>query len=118
MSYKAVPWRGDSTWRKLGFIHYGDSREFRKVLEDNPNFNIGFEPPEGDLIFIEDDLSISDNTSGNLETITLTDFAGATTVNGPEDDYPWTSYGELYKRLENYTSYSLENYEDLNGFKS
>lgn len=114
MAFKTVLWRLGSTWRKLGFINYGDSREFRKVLEANPNFDIGNHPAEGDLVFI-DESSIANNTTGNLNTVNLTDFAGTDRAQGIEDDYPWTNYEDLYKRLGNYTSYSLENYEELNG---
>ena len=108
--------RDTDTWRKIGYIEYGDSRNFREVLESNPAWDIGFHPAEGDIIFINN--NAGEESIGRLETIPLTDFAGASNPVENNSFYPWSSPENLYKRLNQYTEYALENTDELNGFKS
>jgi len=101
----------DDTWRKLGYLFHGDSREFRRILDKNPQWEIGYLPAEGDIIEID---SQEIGTSlGKINSLSLTDFAGLED-SANDNFYPWTNIDDYYGRLSQYTEFSLQNVEDLN----
>ena len=43
----SLPYQPQFTWRKLGYLFYTDSLEYRAVLEENPQWNVTELPPIG-----------------------------------------------------------------------
>jgi hypothetical protein len=43
----SLPFQQQFTWRKLGYLFYTDSLEYRAVLEENPQWNVTELPPIG-----------------------------------------------------------------------
>lgn len=107
-----VIWKQNYTWRRLAFITFGDSREFRRLLEANPNYDIGRHPPEGEIVFLPDNVSTENGIS---EQLNLSDFAGREDSVEETENYPWSNFSSLYSRLGDYTNEGLRNYRELNG---
>ncbi len=43
----SLPFQQQFTWRKLGYLFYTDSLQYRAVLEENPQWNVTELPPLG-----------------------------------------------------------------------
>ena len=43
----SLPFQQQFTWRKLGYLFFSDSLEYRAVLEENPEWNVTELPPIG-----------------------------------------------------------------------
>ena len=112
MAVNTRVFRSEDTWRRLGYIVHQDSREFRRVLDENPAWDIGVLPAEGDIVFVNS--SQFGEPVGQLKSIPLTDFAGANNET-QNNFYPWNDLKKLYKRLSKYPQYGLDNPNELNG---
>jgi hypothetical protein len=97
-----------STWRKLGYLLYGSSLEYRKVLKDNPKWSVDYLPPSGSVLFF--------SGSGNSGVTS----SGVSQVIGSKVQeswfFPFSSEAAYLEELSKYAPGSLMSVEENNGW--
>lgn len=123
-------WREGDTWRKLGFLYYRNSQEYRSVLQLNPSYDIRYIPAPGTEVVATGLLSgkngLSESslaTTGLLEqadsTINLTSNSGEAQnfpTSTEQSIFPWDSFAGYSDRLGEYTAAALLNQSRVNGY--
>lgn len=129
MAGKVRVWQTGDSWNKLGYAYYGDSREFRRLIELNGSFDIRTNPASTVPVFITGPDGILGKT-GSSDAAgapwTLNQLSPALNLNGsnpnPEEQdiataiFPWTSLDGFTERLSEYTAYSLLERDRMNGY--
>ena len=108
-----VPFQPQFTWRKLGYLFYTDSVEYRKVLENNPQWSVTELPPLGAQLAIQSELSA---TSGGLQQSTF--VFGLTAGDESDVIFPYDTTAEYRTAVDRYSVYSVLFQDQLNGYSA
>jgi hypothetical protein len=108
----SVPFQQQYTWRKLGYLYFTNSLDYREVLEQNPQWKVTELPPLGAQIR----LSPSSDTVGTPGGLSQGSFiVGSATGQAAADIYPYTSSDNYTQALNRYTLQGVIDRESLNG---
>jgi hypothetical protein len=108
----SFPFQQQHTWRKLGYLYFTDSLDYRTVLEENPQWKVTELPPVGAQIRI----TPTSQTNGAQTGLTQGAFIFTGTTAGQGDSiFPYNSQNEYDDALARYTHSAYENRETLNG---
>ena len=108
----SVPFQPQFTWRKLGYLYYTNSLDYRKVLEQNPQWKVTELPPIGAQLRI----SSSANTSGTPGGLTQGSFIfGLPSGQNSADIFPYDTKESYTAALDRYTLQGVVDRETLNG---
>ena len=122
---KKKVWSTQDSWRSLAFTEFGDSREWRFLLELNPSYDIRYQPAAGTVININGPLSegkVTPSGMGRVGVLIQPDLAAdfrtaeTTSENGQPSVFPWDSPVDYLDRLGQYTALSLLTLDRTNGF--
>lgn len=129
MAGKTRVWQVADSWNKIAYAYYGDSREFRRVLDYNRSFDIRTNPAQGVPIFLtgpDGILGKSGQSGAAGAPGTLNQLSTALNLNGPNSNpeepdiasaiFPWESLDAYTERLSKYTAASLLNRDRINGY--
>jgi hypothetical protein len=129
MAGKTRVWQTGDSWNKIAYAYYGDSREFRRIIELNSGFDIRTNPAPTVPVFITGPSGILGKTASSDAAGapgTLNQLSPALNLNGsnpnPEEQdtasaiFPWESLTEFTERLSEYTAYSLLERDRMNGY--
>ena len=100
------------TWRKLGFALHSNSLEYRKVLENNPIWDISKLPPPGTVL--RGSLNGSPSAGASQQPSVYTQSG----LDPSLDYFPFESQTEYYGSLVRYSPSSLRKVERINGLTS
>ena len=109
---RTVTWSPGDTWRKVSYLTYSNSLDYRYVIQQNPEWNVTITPPIGTVIRL--------NTNGNAPgTINTVDPFWVQSSEGVDQAYfPFDTPSEYESRVAQYSFYSLVNSQSLNGYTS
>jgi hypothetical protein len=108
----SLPFQQQFTWRKLGYLFYTDSLEYRAVLERNPQWSVTELPPIGAQIRLPD-------PSSSVGTLQQSSFLTGTSAELTLDDiYPFDTVEEYEAALNKYTLQGVVEREALNGYSA
>lgn len=108
----SVPFQQQFTWRKLGYLYFTDSLDYRTVLEQNPQWKVTELPPVGAQLRI----SPSQDSMGTPGGLTQGSFI-TNSVSGIQSDaiYPFTTEESYNESLARYNLQGVLDRESLNG---
>lgn len=108
----SFPWQPQYTWRKLGYLAYTDSTDYRQVLEQNPQWNVWELPPEGAQLRV----SAIGNSTGVPGTLAQGSFiTGLQTGDLSDAIFPYDTLEEYNTALYRYTLQGVLDRETING---
>ena len=110
MALKTYTFAPGDTWRKLGYLAYTNSTDYRQVLETNPDWDVLTLPPVGAVIKIE----VEDSKPG--QTLVSGFFWEEVDNNIEATIFPFDSITQYESQVSKYTYYSLLNNNELNGY--
>jgi hypothetical protein len=129
MAGKTRVWNVGDSWNKLAYAYYGDSREFRRLLELNQSFDIRTNPAQGVPIFLtgpDGNLGKSEQSGAAGAPGTLNQLSTALNLNGPNPNpdepdiasaiFPWDNLNAFTERLSVYTAAALLDRDRINGY--
>lgn len=119
-------WHAKDTWRNVAFRRYFDSREWRRLLEINPSYDIRYEPHPGTTI----NLTGRDNqgkiksggkaSKGTLAQVGTNLDLTASPSSNPDsvkaEIFPYDKYSDYTNRLGQYTAMALLAPDRTNGY--
>ena len=109
---KTVTWGPGDTWRKVGYLTYYNSLDYRYVLEQNPQWNMTITPPVGTVIR----LTTEGGTPGTLNSV---DPFWVQSSEGADQLYfPFSTAQQYEDRVAQYSFYAILNSQSLNGYTS
>jgi len=105
----SIPFQQQFSWRKLGYLFFGDSLSYREVLEQNPQWSVTTLPPIGA------ELRIS-GTSGSAGSLSQGNFIFGSPTGSAEDEiFPYDTEPEYTQALNRYTLQGVVERQTLNG---
>jgi hypothetical protein len=108
----SIPFQQQFTWRKLGYLYFTDSLEYREVLAQNPQWTVTELPPLGAQLRI----SPSANTSGTPGGLSQGSFIfGLPSGQNADNIFPFDTQAEYTEALNRYTLQGVIDRETLNG---
>ena len=108
----SFPFQQQFTWRKLGYLYFGDSLDYRQVLEENPQWKVTELPPLGAQIR----LSPSANSGGTPGGLTQGSFIFGQPAGTQQDNiFPFPNREAYNTALNRYTLQGVIDRETLNG---
>jgi len=108
----SLPFQQEHTFRKLGYIYFTDSLNYREVLSQNPQWKVTELPPIGAQLHI----SPSENSGGTPGGLTQGSFIFGLPNGEPEREiYPFDTEEEYDSALYRYTLQGVVERETLNG---
>jgi hypothetical protein len=108
----SVPFQQQDTWRKLGYLYFTNSLDYREVLEQNPQWKVTELPPLGAQLRI----SASANTSGTPGGLTQGSFLfGLPSGQDSTAIFPYDTEESYDIALNRYTLQGVIDREELNG---
>ena len=118
-------WRNTDKWRNVSYLYFGDSREWRSLLDLNPSFDIRYLPAPG--VVINTDSKQGKTSLGGAITPGLLaqpdtnlDLRGPRSTTQAESQqtgiFPWDSAVDYANRLGEYTAMALLSPDRTNGF--
>jgi hypothetical protein len=108
----SFPWQPQYTWRKLGYLSFTDSTDYRQVIEQNPQWNVWELPPEGAQLRV----SPIGNSTGVPGTLSQGSFITGQPVGDLSDAiFPFDTLGEYETALFKYTLQGVLDRETING---
>jgi hypothetical protein len=130
MAGKTRVWQTGDSWNKLAYAYYGDSREFRRLIELNSGFDIRTNPASTIPVFITGPDGILGKTGssdaagapGTLNQLsTALNLSGDSNPNPEQQDiataiFPWSNLSEYAGRLSEYTAYAILERDRMNGY--
>jgi hypothetical protein len=106
----AFPFQQDYTWRKLGFLLYYNSVNYRQVLEENPQWSVIDLPPIGAQMR-------SDAGTQARSGLSQASFIYTTGTESSDDGFfPYGSREEYIKSLVRYTPSAINQLTKINGY--
>ena len=109
----SLPFQQQDTWRKLGYLYFTDSLNYREVLSQNPQWKVTELPPIGSQLHI----SPSENSGGTPGGLTQGSFIfGLPNGQAEQEIYPFNTKDEYDLALYRYTLQGVVNRESINGF--
>ena len=105
----SLPFQQQFTWRKLGYLFYTDSLEYRAVLEENPQWNVTELPPLGAQLR----LPVPQSNGGLKQSSFLFNLP-----QGQQADaiFPFETQAEYDKALTRYTVAGVVLRNSVNGY--
>lgn len=108
----SIPFQQQFTWRKLGYLYYTNSLDYREVLKENPQWNVTELPPLGAQIRI----TPVANTGGTPGGLSQGSFVfGLPTGESRAEIFPYDTEESYYTALNRYTLQGVIDREALNG---
>jgi len=108
----SVPFQQQFTYRKLGYLYFTNSLEYRQVLEENPQWKVTELPPIGAQLRI----SPAANTSGTPGGLTQGSFIfGLPSGEAAANVFPYETQESYITALNRYTLQGVIDRENLNG---
>jgi hypothetical protein len=108
----SLPFQQEHTWRKLGYLYFTDSLNYREVLLQNPQWKVTELPPVGAQLHI----SPSENSGGTPGGLTQGSFIfGLPSGSAELEVYPFDSESEYTTALNRYTLQGVVERESING---
>lgn len=108
----SVPFQPQHTFRKLGYLYFTNSLDYREVLEQNPQWKVTELPPVGAQIR----LSASANTSGTPGGLSQGSFVfGLPTGQEQAELFPYDTEESYNAALDRYTLQGVIDREEING---
>jgi hypothetical protein len=108
----SFPWQPQYSWRKLGYLAYTNSLQYREVLEQNPQWSVWELPPIGAQMR----LTSAPTTSGTPGGLTQGSFiTGESTGDASDAIFPYDTQKEYNTALYRYTLQGVLDRESLNG---
>lgn len=106
----SFPFQQDHTWRKLGYLYFTNSTDYRSVLEENPQWKVTELPPIGAQIRL--------SSNGGSENSSLTQ--GSFIFSGPSPTqsnviFPFGTQEQYETALYRYNLQGVVDRESLNG---
>lgn len=108
----STPFQQQYTWRKLGYLFFTDSLQYRRVLEENPKWKVTELPPIGAQ------LRISSPTSSTGGLVGSSFLFGNASGSAEQVIFPYENVRDYAVALNRYSVPALENREALNGYTS
>ena len=119
-------WHSKDTWRNVAYRRYFDSREWRRLLEINPSFDIRWQPHPGTTINltgvdnqgkIKSGGKASKGTLAQVNTnLDLRTSASSNPDSVREQIFPYDDYVKYSNRLGQYTAMALLTPDRTNGY--
>lgn len=107
----SVPFQQQFTWRKLGYLAFSDSLQYREVLTQNPQWKVTELPPLGAQLRISPN-SVTTPPGGLSQGSFIFGFgSGAESV----DIYPFPTEEHYNNSLNRYTLQGVIDRETING---
>jgi hypothetical protein len=106
----SIPFQPQFTWRKLGYLFFTDSLEYRAVLEENPQWNVTELPPLGAQLRLPSPSS----TTGGLDQSSF--VYGLPQDTAAEAIFPFETQEDYIKSLVRYSSKAVSMRESINGY--
>lgn len=108
----SIPWQQQFTWRKLGYLYFTNSLDYRSVLEQNSQWKVTELPPIGAQLLISPD----NNSLGTPGGLTQGSFiTNAVTSTQSDGIYPFDSEESYTEALYRYNLQGVVEREVLNG---
>ncbi len=108
----SVPFQQQFTWRKLGYLYFTDSLDYRQVLEQNPQWKVTELPPLGAQIRI----SAAAGTVGTPGGLSQGSFVfGTPTGQEQANLYPYDTEESYNVAVNRYTLQGVLDREEING---
>jgi hypothetical protein len=108
----SLPFQPQDSWRKLGYLYFTDSLNYREVLSQNAQWKVTELPPIGAQLQV----SPSENSGGTPGGLTQGSFIFGLASGEPEQDiYPYDTEEEYTAALNRYTLQGVVDRESLNG---
>jgi hypothetical protein len=105
----SLPFQQQFTWRKLGYLFFQDSLEYRKVLEQNPQWTVTQLPPIGAQLRIT-------GSAGSAGGLSQGNFVFGLPVGSESDEiYPYDTREAYNAALNRYTLQGVVERQALNG---
>lgn len=108
----SVPFQQQDTFRKLGFLYFTNSLDYRSVLEQNPQWKVTELPPVGAQLRISPTANSSGTPGGLTQGSTVFGFAES---NQADRIYPYDTETEYNRALNRYNLQGVVDREALNG---
>lgn len=108
----SIPWQSEFTWRKLGYLYFTNSLDYRQVLEQNPGWKVTELPPIGAQLRI----SPASSSPGMPGTLTQgnTIFGQPSGANR-DAIYPYSTTEDYNNALNRYTVKGVIKRQTING---
>jgi len=107
----SVPFQPQDTWRKLGYLYFTNSLDYREVLKQNSQWKVTELPPLGAQLRIT-----APNTGNGASGLTQGDFIFNSVETVTSDDiFPFDSESDYYDALYRYNLQGVVDRESLNG---
>lgn len=108
----SVPFQQQFTWRKLGYLYFTNSLDYRQVLEQNPQWKVTELPPVGAQLR----LSAANGTTGTPGGLSQGSFVfGLPTGEQQNVIFPYETEESYNIALNRYTLQGVIDREELNG---
>jgi hypothetical protein len=105
----SVPFQQQFTWRKLGYLYFGDSLSYREVLEQNSQWTVTELPPLGAQLLIS-------GQNGTAGTLSQGNFIfGAVNAETYDNIFPYETEASYTEALDRYTLQGVVDRDRLNG---
>jgi hypothetical protein len=105
----SLPFQPQFTWRKLGYLFYTDSLDYREVLEQNPQWNVTELPPLGAQLRINGGARFNSLSQGNF-------IFGLPLDDNQRDIFPFSTEESYAKALVRYSTSAVKNRDVINGY--
>ena len=108
----SLPFQQQDTFRKLGYLYFTDSLNYREVLNQNPQWKVTELPPIGAQLHV----SPSEDSGGTPGCLTQGSFIFGLPNGEPEREiYPYDTEEQYDIALYRYTLQGVVDREALNG---
>ena len=108
----SVPFQPQFTFRKLGYLYFTNSLDYREILEQNPQWKVTELPPLGAQIRVQ----ASANTAGTPGGLSQGSFVfGLPTGQQQASIFPYDTEESYRIALDRYTLQGVIDREEING---
>jgi len=108
----SVPFQQQFTWRKLGYLYFTNSLDYRQVLKQNSQWKVTELPPIGAQLRISPSADSAGTPGGLTQGSTIFGFAES---NQADRIYPYDTEADYNEALSRYTLQGVVDRESLNG---
>lgn len=99
----------NDTWNKLGYVLHGNSMLYKKVLADNPGWDMTIVPSPGTVLYSS---SVRERL-GTLSSVPYTDVSELEREITSET-FPWETNQDRVNRLTSYSASAISLREEIN----
>jgi hypothetical protein len=108
----SFPFQPQYTWRKLGYLAFSNSLDYREVLEQNPQWSVWELPPIGAQMSLTSAPGIGGTPGGLSQGSFIT---GSPTGDFGDAIFPYQTQKDYDQSLYRYTLQGVLDRESLNG---